>query len=130
MKLTDHTYVCNSLTNFLYELHVIWGNGNDLNLLKHKAIPGLNIGFLYTVHSAAAPAQVFRCCVVSLLLSYVHTYVIHTHLLLLLGYMYLVWPWPSGMAGQPKASRRSSPSFHAPTHPATERTLCSTSVLV
>ena len=129
MKLTGHTYVCNSLTNFEYELHVISGNGNDLNLLKDMAISGLNMDFYTQYTVLLPPAQVFRCCVVSLLLSYVPTYVIHTHLLLLLGYMYLVWPWPSGMAGQPKASRRSSPSFHAPTHPATERTLC-TSVLV
>ena len=29
MKLTDHTYACNSLTNFEYEAHAITGNGNQ-----------------------------------------------------------------------------------------------------
>ena len=34
VKLTDHTYACNSLTNFYYEAYVIIGNGDHVNLLK------------------------------------------------------------------------------------------------
>ena len=29
VKLTDHTYACNSLTNFEYEAHPFIGNGNS-----------------------------------------------------------------------------------------------------
>ena len=29
VKLTDHSYACNSLTNFEYEAHTITGNGNQ-----------------------------------------------------------------------------------------------------
>jgi hypothetical protein len=28
VKLTGHTYPCNSLTNFTYEVHAMTGNGN------------------------------------------------------------------------------------------------------
>ena len=35
MKLTDHTCVCNSLTNFEYvQVKLVTGNGNQVNLLK------------------------------------------------------------------------------------------------
>ena len=34
VKLTDHTYACSSLTNFLYDMNPIFGNGNYVNLLK------------------------------------------------------------------------------------------------
>ena len=34
VKLTDHTYACSSLTNFLYDMNPISGNGNYVNLLK------------------------------------------------------------------------------------------------
>ena len=34
VKLTDHTYACNSLTNFKYEVHAVTGNGNGVNQLK------------------------------------------------------------------------------------------------
>ena len=35
MKLIGHTYDCNSLTNFAYEVNEMTGNGNCVNLLKH-----------------------------------------------------------------------------------------------
>ena len=34
MKLADHTYNCNSLTNFEYEAHAMTGNGSYMNFLK------------------------------------------------------------------------------------------------
>jgi len=34
VKLTGHTYACNSLTNFQYEVHAMTGNRNQVNLLK------------------------------------------------------------------------------------------------
>ena len=34
VKLTGHTYVCNSLTNFEYKGHAMTGNGTDKNLLN------------------------------------------------------------------------------------------------
>ena len=34
MKLTDHTYACNNLTSFDFQVHAITGNGNDVNQLK------------------------------------------------------------------------------------------------
>ena len=34
VKLTDHTYACDSLINFHYEAYAIIGNGNHVNLLK------------------------------------------------------------------------------------------------
>ena len=34
VKLTDHTFFCNILTNFEYGEHAMTGNGNYANLLK------------------------------------------------------------------------------------------------
>ena len=31
MKLTDHTYACNNLTSFEFQVHAITGKGNDVN---------------------------------------------------------------------------------------------------
>ena len=34
VKVTGLSYVCNSLTDFEYEVHTMTGNGNHLNMLK------------------------------------------------------------------------------------------------
>ena len=45
VKLTDHTYACNDLTNFEYVVHAMTGNGCYLNLKKLACkIREINLG--------------------------------------------------------------------------------------
>ena len=56
MKLIGHTYDCNSLTNFEYEVNEMTGNGSNVNLLKKMADFGRcekGMGFMIALHTVS-----------------------------------------------------------------------------